>query len=483
MATTTYSFVGGRAPASGWGNRAKARFIGTWANGETWTAPISSTLSGALTLGKGNISGQDFVSTFKLGNRMFVAFDGKFALSAIGDPTQWEEQDPGAGVVSFVSQFGQTDEVQAFASMQGRLAVFGTFSTQIWAVNADPAQFALQQALDQTGTIAPASVQSIGDLDIYYLDRTGVRSLRAKEATLNAYVEDVGTPVDSLIRALLSEFGETYEDVNVACAIVEPSTKQYWLHVRDPSFLTPGTMFVLSRYPLSKISAWSQFGLTVQETVAPSGANYSAGGSVTYSVVSGAYHYWVKGANDTQITDGTNTLTSSGGFLAASSTVTGTGTALAAVTGVLYSQTSIAGGAKQMITHEGRVYLLGSDMMLYVYGGTDNATYDHCPAIAELPWLDFELPTLKKQLAALDVAMTGHWKMEYSANPTASSYQTAIDRGSQTAPNMVDDSSFDKGRFGLNGNGTHVKLKATSFTDDAAKLGKLAVVYQKNNVK
>lgn len=483
MPTTTFPFTGGRAAATGWGNRAKARFIGTWAAGDTWTLPINSILSGSLTIGKGNISGQDFVSSFKLGNRMFVGFNGSFGLSAIGDPTQWEEQDPGAGVVSFISQFGQQDEVQAFASMQGRLAVFGTFSTQIWSVDADPARFAIQQALDQTGTIAPASVQSVGDLDVYYLDRTGVRSLRAKEATLNAYVEDVGTPIDSIVKALLGAFGETYEDINVACAIVEPSTKQYWLHVRDPSGISPGTIFVLSRYPASKITAWSQFGLTLQETEAPSGANYSAGGTVTYTVTSGVYHYWVKGANDTQISDGTTTLTSSGGFVAASSTVTGTGTALAAVTGVLYAQTPISGGAKQFISHEGRVYMLGGDMMLYLYGGTDNATYDHCPAIVELPWLDFKMPSIVKGLTALDVAMTGHWKIETSTNPTASTYQTAIDRGSQTAPNMVDDATFDKGRFALNGRGTHVKLKATSFTDDAAKLGMMNIIYQKFNVK
>lgn len=483
MPTTTFPFTSGRSAATGWGNRAKARFVGTWANGDTWVVPISAVLSGPQTVGKGNISGQDYVSTFKLGNRMYVGFDGKFALSAVGDPTKWEEQNPGAGVISFTSQFGQQDEVQAFASMQGRLAVFGRFSTQIWEVNANPALFAIQQALDQTGTIAPASVKSIGDLDVYYLDRTGVRSLKAKESTLNAFVEDVGTPIDSLVRELLAPFGEVYEDVNVACAVVEPSTKQYWIYIATTDGFTTGTVFVLSRFPASKILAWSTFGLTVQETVAPNSPTYSAGGTVTYTTITDTLYYWTKGSGETQLVNGTETLTSSGAFTAQGSSVTVTGVALAAVTGTLQAQTAIIGGIRQFITHQGRVYAFANDLKVYLYGGTDNATYDHCPAIAELPWLDFKTPSDKKQLTGLDTAMTGHWKIETGTDPTQTSFNTAIDRGSQTAPSMVNDSTFDKGRFAARGCGTHIKIKATTYTDAAAKLGKINIVYNKANKK
>ena len=216
-----YDFAGAVAATLAIGQREKIRFVGTWANGDTWTIRFTSTTSGDFTVGKGNIAGLTFASGFKLRNRMYLGVSTGFALSSNGDVTAWEEQDPGAAVISFLSQFGPQDTVRAFASIQGRLAVFGGLSTQLWTIDADPANFALQQVLDNTGTIAAQSVKSIGDLDVMYLDSTGIRSLRAKESTLNASVNDIGTAIDLTIRAALVSY-----DASLACAVVEPTTKQ-----------------------------------------------------------------------------------------------------------------------------------------------------------------------------------------------------------------------------------------------------------------
>jgi len=188
---------------------------------------------------------------------MYIGQESAFCLSAIDDVTLWEEQNAGAARIPYISQFGAQDSVVALATLQGRLTVFGTQSVQIWGVDADPNNLTLVQALDNTGARSMLSVKSIGDLDVLYLDSSGVRSLRAKEVTLNAFVNDIGTAIDLTIRQALIGY-----DATQACAVVEPTTKQYWLYLN-------GTIYVLANYPESKIVAWSTYTATVETTIQP----------------------------------------------------------------------------------------------------------------------------------------------------------------------------------------------------------------------
>jgi hypothetical protein len=108
------------------------------------------------------------------------------------------------------------------------------------------------QAMDNSGTVAPLSVQSIGDYDVLYLDPTGFRSARARELTNNAFVDDVGSAIDTTVQQALQGY-----DATQVCAIVEPATKNYWCYVN-------GNLYVYSRRPSSKISAWSTFKCVTQ---------------------------------------------------------------------------------------------------------------------------------------------------------------------------------------------------------------------------
>jgi hypothetical protein len=470
----TFAFAGGSAETPGYGQRHKIRYTDTWAAGDDWTISFVSTLLGSFTLGKGNIAKQTYTCALKLRNRMYIGFGSNFALSENGDVTGWEEQNSGAAVIPFLSQFGQQDSIKAFASLQGRLVVIGRFSSQIWSIDADPSNFVLQQTLDNTGTRSLLSVKSIGDLDVLYLDDSGVRSMRAKESTLNAFVSDIGTAIDLTIRKALIGY-----DASLACAVVEPSTKQYWLFLN-------GNIYVLSNYPESKIVAWSTYKPQYQSTVAPDSGTYNGSGIVVYSSIAAGAYYWVKGANDTSFEttdssgeDAGKVLTSSGGLTIGDSFVVGTarGTPSAAYTGTLYKVDNTFTPSK-IVVFNGQIYIRGSDRKIYRYGGSDNNTFDHCKTVVELPWLDLKEPSMRKQMQGLDAAFTGHWLLATSTNPRASSLVAAIDRGSQTAPSMVEDSTFDVGRFAVSGIGTHIKIKATTYTDGAAKLGKLSVVYK-----
>jgi hypothetical protein len=130
------------------------------------------------------------------------------------------------------------------------MAVLGKLSTQIWKVQGDPNEFALIQTLINVGTASPFSAQSIGELDVIYLDSTGIRSLRAKETTLNAFVSDIGSPVDALITEQIAGMDE--DTLAAAASGVEPIAKRYMLYL-------DGTIYVYSYFPASQISAWSTF--------------------------------------------------------------------------------------------------------------------------------------------------------------------------------------------------------------------------------
>ena len=144
----TYAFSGGVAEVKDYGQRNKLRFGGTWAVGDSWTAELTSTLSGNFTLGKGNIAGKTITSVFKFRNRAILGFNGGFALSAIDDPTGWEEQNVGSAVIPFSTQYGNTDSAYGFSLIGNRFAVFGEKTTQIWTIDADPSKWVLSQVLD-----------------------------------------------------------------------------------------------------------------------------------------------------------------------------------------------------------------------------------------------------------------------------------------------------------------------------------------------
>lgn len=74
----------------------------------------------------------------------------------------------------------------------------------------------------------------------------------------------------------------------------------------------------------------------VGSSLVPSGTLYSGGGSyVLTGLTAGTYYSWEKGANDTDLVNGGETLTSTGWFLAQGPTVTLHGTASALITALV----------------------------------------------------------------------------------------------------------------------------------------------------
>ena len=253
----TYAFSGGDDSTPGWGQRNRVRFVGTWAVGDSWSINLVTNTEGDITLGEGNLEGAAYNYALVHADRVYIANGSFWSFSAILDPTGWEQQNVGAGFQAFTTSYGTGDSAISLAVTQGRVAVFGRRNIQIWNVDANPASFSRAQVIQNAGTIASESVQSIGELDVLYLDDTGVRSLRTKETTLNAYVDDVGSAIDATLQGVFSEL--SVGQVETCVSIVEPESKRYWLYVPNKTGILGGTIYVLSKFPSSKIQAWSTY--------------------------------------------------------------------------------------------------------------------------------------------------------------------------------------------------------------------------------
>lgn len=250
LTTTCTTLAGGVDAVAGEGQVDRFTVAGTWLVGDTIQILLLDTTSGVLTqIGFGAVSGllPTYVFTYK--NRLYVLVGSRFYFCALNDPTTFNDPNGvGNGFVDIQDNFGTSEDLVSVTVFQGTLAFFTANNVQIWQVDPDPANFNLQQNLANTGAIAKNSVQSIGELETIYLSNTGFRSLRARETSLNAYVEDLGSPIDSLVQDKL--INSTALQIAAACSVVEPQTNRYWCFLTD-------TIYVLSYFPNSKIVGWS----------------------------------------------------------------------------------------------------------------------------------------------------------------------------------------------------------------------------------
>ena len=190
--------------------------------------------------------------------------DSLWHFSGINDPKSWttatyDEGTPnstGSGYINLSNNARGSEDLKALSPYFGNVAVFAEQALQIWSVDPDPNKMQQVQVLNNTGTIAPGSVVSFGDSDVFYLGYSGIRSLRARDSSNAAYVSDIGNPIDAnLIADLLND--ETA--VRNAAGFMSPREGRYFLAVGSK-------IYVFSYFPASKVSAWSVYepGFTVE---------------------------------------------------------------------------------------------------------------------------------------------------------------------------------------------------------------------------
>lgn len=236
---------GGVAAAGNTAQEVEAVIGGTFEVGDRFTITIDGKVFGSS--GNPTIKGT-FALTHK--SKVHVLAGSLDQFSALNDPTKWNISEIGAGFQNMASQDAGSERLVSIGKFQGNLVFFSRRSTQLWYVDVDDSLNVLLQTLENTGTLAARSVLSFGDMDLFYLSDSGVRSLRQVSGTTNVYTNDVGTAIDDLLNAQLGTL--TNEQIAGAVALVGPRDNRYWLTLDR-------TTYVFSYFPASKISAWSTF--------------------------------------------------------------------------------------------------------------------------------------------------------------------------------------------------------------------------------
>jgi hypothetical protein len=192
--------------------------------------------------------------------RMFCVNGSMLNFSAPKDPTEWDNFTKNAGFIDHSMVSNRAPYLTSMADYGGDLAVFGKRHIFIWHIGELPGGDAAgagdfkRQTIHGTGTFAPHSATPWGQSDVMYLDTSGIRSLRARDSSEQAFSADIGTMIDSLVReqiALMTEDDKLFH----IWGIVEPRAGRLWMAIRDK-------IFVLSFYPSSRISAWTWYDAT-----------------------------------------------------------------------------------------------------------------------------------------------------------------------------------------------------------------------------
>ncbi|MBD9674950.1 hypothetical protein IB275_30515 [Pseudomonas sp. PDM21] len=228
---------------------------GAFNGGSQFTVSLGSDT--VRTMGQASGMGT-FVRT--LGQKMYATTQSLLYFSgfsgsnpAVADPTKWinvEGSVTGAGFINMATQDGGSSQLTGLAVYQNKLAVFSRRNTQIWSMDPDPANNQQLQVLFNVGTASPRTLAAFGDVDVFFLSESGVRSLRARDSSNTASADDVGSAVDGEVLTFLKTLDESL--VHDAVALSEPFEGRYLLAVGS-------RVYVFSHFPGSKVSAWTDY--------------------------------------------------------------------------------------------------------------------------------------------------------------------------------------------------------------------------------
>ena len=375
IAKNTKTFDGGSLGVTGQGKKIVITVAGTVEVGDKFNIKLGERNFGYANKPTGLVS-----ALLTLKKKLYATSETILFFSAIDAPMKWEpDVDIGAGFINMFNEFTGGEKLRALASYSDRLAILARTTIQIWNVDVDPARNSQVQVLDNIGVLAPESVTQVGDVDVFFLADSGIRSLRSRDINNIAFSADVGNPIDDLVLADIRALGAAAEG---CLGLIDPTDGRYWLVMGEK-------VYVFSHFSGSKISAWS--------TYAP-------------------------------------------GF-----------------------------EIKRGLVHGGRIWVRADDGHLYLYGGSDNNTYDDCAIEGDLPFLSTGTPATMKEFTAFDAVVENEWTFSLGTNPERADQRDVI--GTLWAP------SFDMRRIAVNAEGTHFSVRFTCTKPGYARLSNLIIHY------
>jgi hypothetical protein len=188
-----------------------------------------------------------YIRTYK--SKIYAVSGTNLYFCSLDSPMTWTSG-TGFGFINLANKDSGGELLTSLEVYYDKLGVFSSVATQLWGVDPDPAQNAIDQILRASGTIAPLSTQQYGSGDVLFLSQSGIRSVRARDSSNAAAVSDIGSPIDALIQALYTTRGSSY--FSQAKALLEPIVGRFWM-------VFPNEIYVLSAFPGPKITAWSYY--------------------------------------------------------------------------------------------------------------------------------------------------------------------------------------------------------------------------------
>lgn len=255
---------------------------GTAANGRVVTVAYGGGLEITPATGIVMANGADLGDAFEpgpfvktIGAKMYSVSGPNLHGSGIQQPTKWTTDAVGAFFTDMSSYSSGSEELKAVANYQKNIAIFAETNIQIWFVDPDPSLNTQSQVLNNTGTVSARSVTQFGDNDLFYLNESGLRSLRARDSSNAAATTDIGVPVDTLITEVLR--GLDAQSRDKIFGLIEPQEGRFWLIIKDQ-------IFVFSFFSGAKVSAWSLYepGFDVDEALVFNKRVYLRSGDTIY---------------------------------------------------------------------------------------------------------------------------------------------------------------------------------------------------------
>lgn len=187
-----------------------------------------------------------------VGSKVYTTAGSLLGFSGIRQPTKFRTDAVGAGFIDMGSQDEDAQELKAIHNYQNYIAIFAEDVVLIWYVDPDPNLNRKVQILSNVGTPAPKSVFPFGDNDLLLYHSSGVRSLRARDSSNAAITNDIGSPIDALVKATFGAL--TTVEQEAVTGFTEKFTGRAWLVMKD-------TAYIFSYFGNAKISAWSKYDL------------------------------------------------------------------------------------------------------------------------------------------------------------------------------------------------------------------------------
>ncbi len=217
-------------------------------------------------------------SLFVQKNRVYAPVGRILRYCVLDDATDWTTTAvpaTDAGFIDLSSQTGKSARLVGGGEYNGLAALFSRDDIPIYQLDADATLIAADHPVSNSGTVAARSIVPYGSTDTFYLDYSGIRSLKSRDGYDAAFVSDVGSAIDPYVQELLAATPDTVIERAVGC--IERNDARYFLAIDD-------TILVLSYFPSSKITAWSILDApgAVEEMMEHRGSLYLRSGDAIY---------------------------------------------------------------------------------------------------------------------------------------------------------------------------------------------------------